>query len=229
MRIKQLAFALTCTALSIPGLTNAQDPRDELYGQAVHSFFRGDRVHAEELLNEIISEGSEDPRAYFFRGLCQTSYNSIVGENPDFERGAQLEQEGARKVVNVGKALERVQGPARVAIEKARIRARLAARTRAEEMRALNKANLQPTDLPADSVRGGILVPPRAMDPAPLPGATGPAPLAPNDPFNAGMTKGDPKAMPGDAKPADDFGTELPTTPMPETTPTAPAEEDPFK
>ena len=71
--------------------------------------------------------------------------------------------------------------------------------------------------------QSGILVPPR-MDAAPAP-----SPFAPNDPFNAGMTKGDPKSMPKEPGTPDEFKPETapvgekPIEPMPTT------EEDPFK
>lgn len=216
MRTRPLACLLTVVSLSLANFVNAQDPLDEMYGQAVHSFFRGDSGRAAELLNEVIDAGSQDPRAYFFRGLCQ-SYGSVDG-NPDFERAAQLEIEG-KKVVNIGKALERIQGPARIAIEKSRSKARLASRSRLLEIQRTRYEEMQRGG-PAQS---GILVPPR-MDAAPAP-----SPFAPNDPFNAGMTKGDPKSMPKEPGTPDEFKPETapvgekPIEPMPTT------EEDPFK
>ena len=73
---------------------------------------------------------------------------------------------------------------------------------------------------------GGMIVPPRVGDVAPVPNA-----LAPNDPFNSGMTKGEPKGITGEPKtvaPGDDFGTEIPKTEMPEEPVPTPADDDPF-
>ena len=117
MRTRPFVVLFTVVSLSFANFVQAQDPLDEMYGQAVHAYFRGDSNRAQELLTEVIDAGSQDPRAFFFRGLCQSSGGIDVG-NPDFERAAQLEIDG-KKVVNVGKALERIQGPSRVAIEKA--------------------------------------------------------------------------------------------------------------
>ena len=219
MRTRSFASLLTVASLSLAGFVHAQDPLDELYGQAVHSFFRGDSNHAAELLNEAIDSGSLDPRAFYFRGLTQ-SYGGFDVSNPDFERAAQLEVEG-KKVVNVGKALERIQGPARVAIEKARAKARLNSRARLLELQRTRYEEMQRSGAAQD----GIIVPPRA-DAAPAPST-----FAPNDPFNEGMTKGNPKEMAKDpTKPTPDEMTpdapvgEKPAEPMP-----TPADDDPFK
>jgi len=190
MRTRPIACLFTVVSLSFVNFVHAQDPLDEMYGQAVHSYFRGDSINASELLTEVIDAGSLDPRAFFFRGLAQ-SQGGVDMTNPDFERGARLEIEG-KKVVNVGKSLERIQGPARIAIEKARAKARLASRARLLEIQRTRYEEMQQK---GGVERGGIVVPPR-IDAAPAPGV-----FAPNDPFNEGMTKGDPKAMP--KKPTD--------------------------
>ena len=216
MRIPTVFSLFALVTATFSGAASAQDPRDEMYGKAVHAFFRGDVDHAELLLNDAIAAGTVDPRAYIFRGLC-LSRNGIEAGTADFQKAADLEINGARKVVNVGQALQRIQGPVRAEIEKARLNARLAARARSQEMGKLGGG--------AD----GLVVPPK-NDPAPAPSN-----LAPNDPFNAGMTKGDAKAMEGKPKntpPVDDFEAELngdaPAMDDPAAEPAAAAEEDPF-
>lgn len=200
MRMRLSAFLVFCfnaTLLTVStcGVARAQDPLDEMYGQAVHSYFRGDLVHAEQLLNDVIAAGSLDPRAHYFRGLChaKTAGAASAGVS-DFERGAQLEIDG-KKVVNVGKALERVQGAARLEIEKSRAKARLASRARMLEIQRSRYEDLQRNGAAGSS---GIAVPPSA-DPAPSPNAP-----AANDPFNAdaGLTKGTPAPMAETPKPA---------------------------
>jgi hypothetical protein len=216
MRIPTVFSLFALATATFSGAALAQDPRDEMYGKAVHAFFRGDADHAELLLNDAIAAGSVDPRAYIFRGLC-LSRNGIEAGTADFQKAADLEMNGARKVVNVGQALQRIQGPVRAEIEKARLNARLVARARSQEMGKL------------DGGVDGLVVPPK-NDPAPAPSN-----LAPNDPFNAGMTKGDAKAMEGKPKntpPVDDFEAELngdaPAMDDPAAEPAAAAEEDPF-
>ena len=218
MRSRPFACLFTVVSLSIANVVHAQDPLDEMYGQAVHSYFRGDSMLASDLLTEVIDAGSLDPRAFFFRGLTQ-SYGGADMNNPDFERGAQLEIEG-KKVVNIGKALERVQGPVRIAIEKARAKARLASRARQLEIQRTRYEEMQQK---GGMDNGGIIVPPR-NDAAPAPGV-----FAPNDPFNDGMTKGNPKAMPKKLEEAkDEFApdTSMPTDALP--VPEAKDPNDPF-
>lgn len=219
MRTRISALLLSFATLSASTMVYGQDPLDELYGQAVHSYFRGNLHHAEELLNEVINAGSQDPRAYYFRGLCQSTAGAIGGM-ASFEQAAQMEMEG-KKVVNVGKALERIQGPVRVEIEKIRTRARLASRARLLEMQRSKYEEMQRSGNPL----GGIVVPPRpGLDPAPTPNG-----LAPNDPFNSGMTKGEPKPL-EDGKPtpaAEPDKEPMPADPIPTPPPTEP--EDPFK
>jgi hypothetical protein len=217
MRLQPAMILWGIVSLSVTSLVRAQDPLDEMYGQAVHSFFRGDAQRAEELLTEVIDAGSFDPRAYYFRGLCQSMYGAEAGMS-DFDRGAELEMEG-KKVVNVGKALERIQGPARMAIEKARSKARLASRARLLELQRTRYEEMQR----AGNAPGGLIVPPNMLDPAPMPGG-----LAPNDPFNKGMTTGEPKPVEGEPKTTVPDASAEPVTPKP-AEPTPPTEpENPF-
>jgi hypothetical protein len=212
----QLRFTSLCTLLlaaivSIP--VQAQDPLDDVYGHAVHAYFRGDAGTAQQWLNDAIAAGSQDPRAYYFRGLCQAALsNDPEAGASDFEQAAQLEIDGKR-VVNVGKALERIQGPVRCQIEAIRRKARLASRGKYMEMQRLRYEQ---------GIRNGAAVPASPSDapPRPVPSI--------NDPFSDGadLNKGQPKPMPEQVKPApasnDPFG-DAPTPANP-----APASDDPF-
>lgn len=192
----------------------SQDPLDEIYGRAVHHYFRGDTISAETMLNEVVAAGSQDPRVFFFRGLVMARNGQTDAATTDFTKGAELEIAG-KKVVNVGKALERIQGPHRVELEKARTHARLASRSKVMEM---NRARYEAMQQQGGAAAGGLVVPPRV--------GVQPAPLAPNDPFVTGMTRGEPTPVPtpGATEPAvpAPSGTPTPT----ETTP--PAGDDPF-
>lgn len=95
----------------------------ELYGEGVHRYFAGDLTGADQLLSRVVDSGSQDPRAYYFRGIVREGqYGS--GQY-DFENGARLEAEG-KSAAQVGLALIRVQGSVRHKIEKARRDARAA-------------------------------------------------------------------------------------------------------
>jgi hypothetical protein len=196
LRLTPLALILQGMLVALPAF--AQDPLDDVYGHAVHAYFRGDVARAQELLNQVIDAGSTDPRAFYFRGLAQAALggDTMAGMS-DFEKAADLEING-QKVVNVGKALERIQGAARCAIESIRRDTRLASRDKYLQLQRMRYE---------ESRRAAPLVPSRAPDapPTPVPAA--------NDPFAPGtdLNKGAPVPMPG---------AKTPTTP--------PAADDPF-
>lgn len=101
----------------------------ELYGEGVHRYFARDYQGADELLSRAIESGSQDPRAYYFRGLSREMFGG--GGETDFDEGARLEASG-RSGPMIGYSLARVQGMSRTKLEKARRNARvLAAQQRA--------------------------------------------------------------------------------------------------
>lgn len=230
--IEPMHLRITSLALLLSGLTTtaalyAQDPLDDAYGHAVHAYYRGDVSNAQEWLEKAIAAGSKDPRVYYYRGLCLSalSGDTSAGQT-DFETAADLEVNG-QKVVNVGKALERVQGPARCAIESIRRSTRIASRDKYLQMQRMRY----------EESRRAPAVAPRDADAPPTPV---PATI---DPFAPGLdlNKGTPAPMPESGKkapPATDspFGDEpadsQPATPPASDDPfggsSAPASDDPF-
>lgn len=215
MHLRNTSLALLLSGLSTTAALYAQDPLDDAYGHAVHAYYRGDVSNAQEWLEKAIAAGSKDPRVYYYRGLCLSaaSGDTSAGQT-DFETAADLEING-QKVVNVGKALERVQGPARCAIESIRRSTRIASRDKYLQMQRLRY----------EESRRAPAVAPRDADapPTPVP--------AINDPFAPGLdlNKGTPAPMPESGKkapPATDspFGDE----PADSKPGTAPASDDPF-
>lgn len=188
MRMKSwtLAALVVC---SVTGLAIAQDPLDENYGRAVHAFFRGDSFKTQEILDSVIGAGSQDPRVFYFRGLAASRNGNPDQATADFIEAARLEVSGKR-VVNVGRALERIQGPLRIEIEKARLQARLDARSKILE---LDRARYDALQKSGGADAGGLVVPPSNPN-------SSVTPLAPNDPFLNGMTQGEATVNP---KPAD--------------------------
>ncbi|MFN7291880.1 MAG: hypothetical protein ACK5T6_14920, partial [Pirellula sp.] len=128
MRLSKLALAALVT-FSSSGLAMAQDPLMELYGKGVHTYFRGDYSTGTNVLSEAIGAGIQDPRAFYYRGLCNMSTLGPEAAIADFEEGARLEMAGKLSSDVVGRSLERIQGHARAEIEKARSKAKLAARS----------------------------------------------------------------------------------------------------
>lgn len=137
----------------------------EYYGEGVHRYFAGDLMGADQLFTRVIDSGSQDPRAYYFRGLIRERQGG--GGQFDFEQGARLEAAG-RLSVPVGLSLTRVQGSARGKIEKARRDARV--------MYAQQRALMQQSVAPAAA----------SSTPA-TPSETG----ATSDPFSEGMRSGE--------------------------------------
>jgi hypothetical protein len=98
----------------------------ELYGKGVHAYFAREYLKAHDELTRAIEAGSNDPRAYYFRGLALLQLGRPEQAEDDFNRGAQLEVKDTSRYYNVARALERVQGRPRHMLEKYRLEARVA-------------------------------------------------------------------------------------------------------
>lgn len=207
-RIWIVCLSLALAAASLPA--GAQEGLlEDLYGRGVHAYFERRYEEAHGLLTKAITSGLKDPRAHYFRGLTYIRLGRPEEAAAEFTTGAELEAIAAEPV-NVGKAIERVQGAERLAIEKERRAARVrlfdkaeaAAKARYEEREEAEKRVLYP----------------RGRRPAP---SAAPAGAEESDPFRGGAAKPEPlPAAPTDAKP---------TTPPPPPAPgdTKPAEPKP--
>jgi len=174
-----LPILAACTTFA-----QAQDVLDELYGSGVHAFFSGNMLLATERFSEAIKAGSQDPRVYFFRGLTQIDSmgGSMASGTSDFEKGAQLEVLQGKRAIDVAKALQRIQGPVRMEIERLRTQARLASKSKQFElMRQKYEAAAAVGVMPATPAAPGK-----------------PAGPNPTDPFtgDGALANGTPKAMP---------------------------------
>lgn len=105
---------------------NAQGVMDEVYGRGVHAYFAGDDAKAVEWLDSVIAAGSQDPRVYYYRALAHIRQGGGAFESglEDIKQAALLEITSGR-VVNVSRALERIQGETRRQIEDIRLKVRL--------------------------------------------------------------------------------------------------------
>ncbi|HEX3656072.1 MAG TPA: hypothetical protein VHV55_09705 [Pirellulales bacterium] len=198
----------------------AEDPAIEgFYGSGVEAYYTGDYIRAFNLLNAAVQAGTHDPRVYYFRGLAET----FLGRSPDavrdFQKGAEFESSDASSVVDVGRSLERVQGPTRLLLERYRAAARLAAVAERQRQRLLRYGQVRPAPVavarPAGPVGGAPAAgAPAAAAPAGAPPAQQPAA---DDPFAA------PAATPQKPAAEDPFA-----APPAAGKPAAPAAEDPF-
>lgn len=97
---------------------------NEFYGSGVHQYFSGNMDQAIADLTASIRGGSKDPRAYYFRALAEMQRGMQQQAMADLQQGAALESADLNQFYPVGKSLERVQGSARLAIERYRAVAR---------------------------------------------------------------------------------------------------------
>src|SRR5688572_25291272 len=121
-------WILAAAGMLSAGALSAQElGLSAMYGRGVHAYFNGQSRDAYTFLTSAINGGSQDPRAYYFRGLAYQRLGRPAEADADFRMGATLEHQDAGGVFGVDRSLERVQGPARLAIERHRAAARVEA------------------------------------------------------------------------------------------------------
>jgi hypothetical protein len=119
--------ALVAAGFAILGSQSAQADEPvikQLYGGGVHAYFTRDYKEAYDLLSSAVDTNTQDPRVYYFRGLAQLQLGRPDEAKVDFAKGADLEATATDDLFGVDKALERVQGKARLSIETERVAAR---------------------------------------------------------------------------------------------------------
>lgn len=179
-------LALAAVAVGLLSLASAaavaQDDAavlDDLYGRGVHAYYSRDSRTAVELLSEAIANGSQDPRAFYYRGIALRTLGREEDAKLDFQEGAKFEQSGDYSTDVISKSLERVQGAVRLDLESHRRIARL--KTRNDRL-AREKARYE--EIESGDER--VLRRPATGRPATRPPAVLPAlPADPGDPFGA--------------------------------------------
>jgi hypothetical protein len=199
---------------------SAQDPvLDQLYGEGVHAYFSNDFVAAHKHLTDAIDSHTLDPRAYYFRGLAYLELHREDEARMDFQKGGDLETADTNQFYDCSKALVRVQGKARLALEQFRVKSRMEGLRRSE---ALRKARYEALRSQEDRViRAGVETTPTEPAIAAVPAASKPA-----------------EAKPAETKAADPFAPAAAPAPAEKKTETAapkapaakpePANDDPF-
>ena len=93
-------------------------------GDGMHAYHAGDYDRAYDDLTNAIEAGTDDPRAYYFRGLAALRLGRTSEAEADFTTGADRELvTGSMR--RASQSLERVQGTDRLSLERFRARARL--------------------------------------------------------------------------------------------------------
>ena len=188
-------FATVC--LITPRPAEAQNAiLAEMYGRGVHAYYSGSHTDAYNLLSMAIHNGSQDPRAYYFRGIVAEAQGRAYEAESDWRRGAELEAAGGQNPA-VGRSLARFQGSSRLKLEQIRQRARLdalalaAARSQARygEIKAAQPTPTMPPAAPS------VTAPPSSVTPPPTPDMGG-------NPFagdSGTVASGEPKVESDDA------------------------------
>jgi hypothetical protein len=193
MRSLRLKLAAFLAVSSLSAVSYGQGVMNEVYGRGVHAYNAGDTDKAIEWLDMAINAGSEDPRVYYYHGLAmmRQSGGTIDAGISDFEQAANLEITNGR-IVDVGRALERIQGDVRRQIEDIRLRVRLENKDRLPRVPVAPSApaNLDATTDPFADDQGMASGQPEEM--APVPATEEPATGA--DPFDAAPTTPEPAA-----------------------------------
>jgi hypothetical protein len=179
------------------------------YGNGVHAYYAGDYQRSYEELSAAIDGGTQDPRAFYFRGLAALRLGRLDEADADFALGADAEAAG-RGGWAVGRSLERIQGEQRLQLEKHRVRARMAAvqkrresivrhYTRLDDASPDVQRRLRPETIPGIPTPAGEAAEEPAAETAPFPAA----PMAEDDDEPA-ETPAKPEPKP--AKSDDPFG-----------------------
>jgi len=137
-------------------------------GRGMHDFHGGDFDRAYDEFTNAIEAGTADPRAYYFRGLAALRLGRTGEAEADFAAGAEREAVDG-STLRVSRALQRVQGCDRLALERFRTRARLAGLQRDNEAAARRYSTIE--DPSGELLRrrrpedvGPELLPPRRRD-----------------------------------------------------------------
>jgi hypothetical protein len=127
-RYKFAASLIIACIVVVPLTARAQgsDVAGEFYSTGVEAYFRGSSAEAESLLSNVIRVDPKDPRAYYFRALSRIGQGREAEARSDMQIGAQVEARNPFRF-DIGKTLERVQGPTRLLLEQYRSRARATA------------------------------------------------------------------------------------------------------
>lgn len=119
-----LGLALSA-ALGAASLTVAQESGASDYVRGASRFAAGDFAQATTAFDEAIAAKSDDPRVYYFRGLCAARQNDPASAAAFYATGVRLELESPKgRRAGVDAALTTIQGAERAAIEAARAQAR---------------------------------------------------------------------------------------------------------
>ena len=97
---------------STQGLKFADAP--EVYGRGVQLFYAGQVAEALARFDAAIRLDANDARSWYFKSLCETTLGDKVAAAKSIDRAVALHLQDKPPAAQIGQALERIQGPARL-------------------------------------------------------------------------------------------------------------------
>jgi hypothetical protein len=240
-------FVIACSLFVAPSASRAQQAptADTYYSAGVEAYYRGCSAEAESQFSTLMAVDPNDPRAFYFRALCLIRQGRSDEACSDMQIGAELESRSPHRF-DIGKTLERIQGPTRLMLEQYRNRAHQLAGNnpstgpaRVPDAAVLRERRFVPLDAfasPGDPQ--SIAAPPQTFESAPVvpPAATKPAESTTSQPPNPfgddpNTTTTPPKQLPTPppakaAAPPKAPPAKAPLPPAPKETPPAPKPSD---
>lgn len=122
--MRRLVLSLLASWLLVEISSAQSQYLTEIYGNGVHAFFRCEKFEALEQFDLAINNGLQDPRVYYFRALINLELGDCFRAEEDIRTAVMFELRGLG-TFDIGRALERVQGPERLELERLRLLARL--------------------------------------------------------------------------------------------------------
>lgn len=211
LRLTILSLALASPLALSSHEANAQNPiLTELYGRGVHAYYAGRSNDAYNQLTMAITNGLEDPRAYYFRGIVADAMGRPYEAEADWNQGAKLEAQG-KIVGSIGRALSRFQGSGRLKLETIRRQAKLQFLAESAQRSKQRFGEIQAAEgdiLRSRPAAPAATPPPMPADDNPFGDEPGQAAIDSDDALEGAMTDpfaGDASA-PADSSPAADDG-----------------------
>ena len=158
-----------------------QKALQNLLAEATNDYLDGRHQVAKEKLDKLTQQLTDDPRAFYFRGLAAQALGDTDAAKNDFQTAVTLETLPSNRT-DVDRALLRVQGPARDALEVERRDAVQFVRAKAQQERKQLIASLvnsrRQQEMAANAARQAIAEPPvePSVDPKAEPIGATPSP-----------------------------------------------------
>jgi hypothetical protein len=190
---------------------------ETLYASGVQAYFCGRPAEAEASFSSLMGVDPNDPRACYFRAFSLMQQGREDEARSDMEIGAEIEARSPHRF-DIGKTLERVQGPTRLLLEQYRSRARTYAAmnqprgpVRAPDAAVLRERRIVPLEefshagdprsIAAPTVAPETTTPPPAARPPKPADNWNAVPTGAGNPFSDDSAEAAPKEQPKPAQP----------------------------